>query len=413
LQSTISFLNKITSSEGRGSLEQFKKTFTERYEDREIPLLLALDTEIGIGYPINSKPNDSTPLLENFFTPQRISYNSLVNMTKLQSVLLTKYTELKTNGQSEIILTDEDFVGLKENWDNLPLTFYALFEIVKTEKNNILLKINTISGNSGANLISRYAYCNEDIYNLTTEITAKEDELANGSIIAEIAYLPDSRIGNIISRPNIRKYEIVYLSNTDIDQEYQIPLSDLMISVKKDKIYIRSKKLNKLIIPRLTTAHNYENNPIPAYSFLCDMQYYTTDRSRLYFDWGFLTQVINYRPRVKYKNSILSLASWTISINNIKLLFLTKNNAELINGFKDWREKINMPRYVMLLDGDNKLFVDWNSKMSILALFSSIKQKQSVIFEEFLFDSQNALVKCNDETYTNECIVIFYKDIAK
>lgn len=43
LKNTINFLNKISPSKPNTTLEEFKKRFTERFEDYEIPLLLALD----------------------------------------------------------------------------------------------------------------------------------------------------------------------------------------------------------------------------------------------------------------------------------------------------------------------------------------------------------------------------------
>jgi lantibiotic biosynthesis protein len=50
LKTGINFLNRITSVNKDSYLESFKTAFLERFADEEIPLLYALDTEIGIGY---------------------------------------------------------------------------------------------------------------------------------------------------------------------------------------------------------------------------------------------------------------------------------------------------------------------------------------------------------------------------
>jgi len=408
LQSTLSLLNKITPTEGRSSLYQFQKVFSDRFEEKEIPLLLALDSEIGIGYPINAKPSDIAPLIDNFSLPQNSKHSSTVNRTKFSAILQKKYFEYKMKGLKELIFVDDDFRDFDENWSDLPDTFFALFQIVHNEP-DILLKINAVSGISAANLITRFAYCDSDINSFIEEIARKEDELINESIIAEIVHLPDSRSGNIVSRPHIRKYEIVCLINTDLSDEFQIPISDLMISIKGGKLQLRSKKLNKQIIPRLTSAHNYQNDSIAVYRFLCDYQYYNLGRSCLYFDWGELGQELDFKPRVKYNNSILSSANWKIYIDEFKPFFLIKVQSDMIVKINKWRKAKLMPKLILLSEGDNKLFVDWESIISVTTLFSVVKNKQSVIFEEFLFDADNAAVNGIEGSYTNECIVAFHK----
>jgi len=408
LQSALTLLNKITPIERRNSLEQFQNVFYDRYEEKEIPLLLALDAEIGIGYPINTKPNDTAPLIENFVFSHRFQNNSIINRTKLSAILQNKYLDYKIKGLNELILVDDDFRDFDENWSDLPDTFFALFQLIHKEP-NALLKINSVSGISAANLITRFAYCDSDINSFIEEIARKEDELINESIIAEIVHLPDSRSGNIVSRPHIRKYEIVCLTNTDLSDEFQIPLSDLMISIKGGKLQLRSKKLNKQIIPRLTSAHNYQNDPIAAYQFLCDFQHYSIGRSSLYFDWGYLEQDIDFKPRVRYKNTILSLASWKVSTDEFKPYFSNEDNEYVIVCINKWRKMRSIPRFILLREGDSKLFIDWESIISVTTLFSVIKNKQNVIFEEFLFDADNAAVNGIEGSYTNECIVAFHK----
>lgn len=413
IKSVLLMLNKTTSSEWHDKLQRFQKLFYERYEERELPLLLALDPEIGIGYPVDVLPNDIAPLIDRFSLPNLVQQrNSTINRTKISSILLNKYIEYKTIGLEELIFVDDDFKDLDENWSDLPSTFFTLFQIIQTEP-NLVLKINAVSGSSGANLFTRFAYCDNDIGNFIDEIISKEDELTVDSIIAEIVHLPDLRSGNIVSRPHIRKYEIICLTNTDLPDEFQIPLSDLMISIRMGKLQLRSKKLNKQIIPRLTSAHNYQNNSIAAYRFLCDFQYYFNGRSSLYFDWGFIGQELDYKPRVKYNNSILSPATWKIATNELEPFIQNNDKSDVILKIRDWRKLKLIPRFILLSEGDNKLFVDWESFISISTLFSVIKNRQDAVFEEFLFDKNNSVVHGIDGAYTNECIVAFYKDNIK
>ena len=62
-----------------------------------------------------------------------------------------------------------------------------------------------------------------------------------------------------------RAYEIVYLSNSEIPTENQIFINDLYVSIKNDSIQLRSKKLDKEVIPILSNAHNFDtNDPLPG-----------------------------------------------------------------------------------------------------------------------------------------------------
>ena len=411
LQSTMIFLNKITPKTRNETIQQFQQVFYNRYEDREIPLLEALDPEIGIGYPANQGAGNLSPLLENFNLPAGQANQGMGSQPgSFISGLFKKATEVSRN---EIVLSDEDVKDFKTEWDDLPPTLHSMFEIIKSEAGNPLIHLTGFSGVCGANLLARFAHTDAQMAQFVDEIAAKEQELAPDFLLAEIAHLPDSRMGNILSRPHIRDYEIVYLANSDLPENRVIYMSDLYVSIRKGKIYLRSKKLDKEIIPRLTNAHNYRNNPMPGYRFLCDMQQ-QQGRTGLYFNWGYLNNELSFLPRIRYKNTILSLATWKIKIAEMKHLFEIKKDDQLLTETKKWQEKYPLPSKMSLADGDNELFVDWEDIRSIQALFSIIKKREMIILTEFLYDPELSVAKDEiGKPYLNECIVAFYKNPKK
>lgn len=407
LKSTITFLNKITPSMDDPVLSKFRQDFYARYEDREIPLMEALDTEIGIGYPSSNMDGDISPLIDDFATPVRANPASAANNTPLYNLLLQKTIECLSNKEQEIILTDEDVPIMKANWDDLPATFSCMFEILKDKDENISIVAKAAGGN-GANLLARFVHTDVKIENLVNEITLKEQELMPDVIVAEIVHLPEARIGNILYRPHIREYELLYMANSDLPREKVLPVSDLMLSVRNNRLYIRSKRLNKEIVPRLTNAHNYHNRPLPVYRFLCDMQM-QRGRKGLFFNWGSFENELSFRPRVRYKNSILAEACWTVKVKDVKKYFVMEDDEKLIKEITHWRSSISLPRCVLLVDGDNELYVNWENTGSIRSLFSIIKRRQVIILKEFLFKPEDAIVKGSDGSYLNECIAVFYK----
>jgi len=408
LQKVMTFLNKITPVQNNENLNQFQKRFYERYEDCEAPLLEVLDPELGIGYPAGYGSNDISPLVDDLFLPQRMGQgNEQIN--PFQSLLFKKVAEC-TDNQMEIVLTDNDIKNFTSNWDDLPPTIYTLFNIISSKPDDILIRLNYFGGSCGANMIGRFAYANENLTRLVKTITQKEKELLPEVILAEIVYLPETRNGNILYRPHIRDYEIPYMAYSDLPSAQLINLSDLMLSVQKGKIVIRSKKLNKEIVPRLTTAHNYSLSSMPVYRFLCDMQH-SSGRNSIYFYWGNLFQrEFTFLPRIRYSNTVLSPAIWNINIKRIEPYFKIDKSEELIIETTQFRNENRIPRYVLLQDGDNELFVNWENAISIRSLFSIIHKRQVVQFTEFLFEPENAVTKSNSGIYRNECLVAFYID---
>lgn len=408
LLETIAFLNKISFQPGETALSRFRDAFKERYEDRELPLLQVLDDEAGIGY--SQSAGDINALIDDLMLPQQDKGNvSTVAWNRLQSVLLKKYMEVKMNNQEHIELSDKDFEHAAAQWDDLPLTLSVMCRIVQDDQNGREIYMKSAGGSSAANLLGRFCYADKRIEAHVLNITQKEEELNPDVIFAEIAHLPESRTGNILLRPVLRQYEIPYLTKPGVERAYQLELSDLMVSVRKGRVLLRSKRLNKEIIPRLSTAHNFSFKAMPVYHFLCSMQV-QNGRSSVYFDWGSLANEYNWLPRVKYKNIILSPARWVVKRNEIKAFLETHDDNTLLGLVTEWRQVLKMPEYVVLDEGDNELFIHLGNVLSIRTLFSVIKKRNSFQLEEFLFKPETAVVKSEDGVFTNEFILSFYKE---
>jgi hypothetical protein len=209
----------------------------------------------------------------------------------------------------------------------------------------------------------------------------------------------------------LREYEIPYLAKASVPLDFQIPLSDLFISVRQGKIALRSKRLNKEIIPRLSTAHNYSNNAMPVYHFLCDLQTQGL-RGGVSFHWGSLAGEFDFLPRAVYKNKILALATWKVKTVDFKAFIEKLSPAEIKEKIEQWRNERKIPKLALLTEGDNELLVDFENVWSVKMLYSAIKKREAFELKEFLFDMENAVVQGADGlSFTNEFIITFYKNI--
>jgi hypothetical protein len=409
IDSTVTFLNKITSAQKNDGLIKFQEEFSKKFEEQEIPLQIALDPEIGIGYPVENGSKDISPLLDGFILPNSIKFSQNVNYGVIQSVLLKKLTE-QGDALFEIEIKDEDFKDTNENRVDLPDTFSVLFEIIRDNGNDILIRLKSIGNSSAANLLARFAYTDKKMEDFVKEITEKEQSLNPDVILAEIAHLPDSRVGNVLYRPHLRNYEIAYLANSSMPQDKVIYASDIMLSLKYGKLFLRSKRLNKEIVPHLTNAHYYSLSTIPVYRFLCDMQHQNQCDS-LTFNMGFLQNELPYIPRIRYKHTVLSPATWNIKIDEIKHLISIKADENLLLNTDIWREKKGISNYSLLSDWDNKLFIDWGNIISVHAFLSIVKNRASFLLTEFLYDEKDpVIIDENGNGYLNECIATLFKN---
>lgn len=407
VKSALIFLNKFTSYNKNKALEDFKEAFYNRYEERVVPLMEVLDPYVGIGYPLGTKTDNI--LLDDLCFPDLNKEANYFQQNKFSSILLKKCMDASKRGYIEILLDENDIKGIHQDLNDLPLTLYAMFNILTAETDNPIIHLHGFYGISAAKILTRFAGSDSRINKLVGEIVSKEDELYPDKVLVEIAHLPQPKIGNVITHPHIRKYEIPYLTRSDLPKSKIITVSDILISIKKGEICLYSQRLKREILPRLTNAHNYSDSPIPVYKFLSQLQQQGR-ANNLLFNWGYLSQGLNFLPRVTYKNVILSLATWKFEVAEISWL-CDLNNDSLLEDIRKWRKSKSIPTKTTLSDYDNELLIDWENTQSIKSLAPIIKNKSSITLKEFIYDKWELVVKDrNMKSYTNECIVCFYKE---
>ena len=397
LQDAIDFMLHFCNAGESLELANFKKQFTARYEQQEVPLIEALDPEVGVGYYVKSSIVNN-PLIAGIQPPiSQKSYSSIA-ITPLSKILLHKM--VGSNEKGVIELKKEDFQIEPQPVTKLPVTMAAMFSIVGVDDVSSEYKLQGLHffGSSAANMLGRFAGGDDGIYGITKQVADSEQLAMKECVVAEIAHVPEARTGNILSRPHLRSHEITYLTNSTLDDDYVIPVNDLMVSVSNDRVVLRSKRLKKEIVPRLTTAHNYSKGT-PIYRFLCELQNQGSIPA-LSFHWCGLDKIFNHLPRVIYRNIILSPERWTLNTKDIKIDKMHYSTEELMT----WKDTNNLPNRVLLVAGDNKLIVDFKSTLSINAFLSEITHSQTVTLEEFI-ECENVVTDEHGGSYQNEFIV--------
>ncbi|MDR6562160.1 MULTISPECIES: lantibiotic dehydratase [unclassified Arcicella] len=410
LSSSLEKLFLWTRKNNGADLESFKKRFYARYEEEEVPLLLALDGETGVGYgAVFGGQADNAPLVDDLRIQGR-AREQTTNWEDIDRIKFSKFLQAKQEGSTTIMLTDKDFepfLAIKDGI-KLPDSFYAFGSVLAPsaeaiDTGNFKFLMSVASGPSAGNLFARFCHGDEKITAKVKECLEYEEQHNPEAIYAEVVHLPEARIGNILMRPAIRKYEIPFLGNASVEKPFQIALDDLMVSVPYGrKVVLRSKKLNKEVIPRLTTAHNYSRG-LGIYKFLCDLQGYGLN-STVSWDWGILNEQ-TFLPRVEYKNIIVSKAKWKLYAELHPAL--AGKNLPDRTFWDNLQKDLNIPRYVVLTEGDNELLIDFESETSLQILHHKILKKGMATLSEFLSSPDNCFIQDKNGKYSNEMLLAF------
>jgi thiopeptide-type bacteriocin biosynthesis protein len=260
-------------------------------------------------------------------------------------------------------------------------------------------------GPSGARLLGRFCHADDELRSLTEQHLRAEESHSPDAIYAEVVHLPEGRLGNILSRPVMRDYEIPFLGRGGADKEHQIPASDLLVTVQGQSVFLTSKRLGKRVIPRLTSAHNYSSRSLGVYRFLCTLQGQGL-KPGLGFDWGALDG-LSFLPRVSSGRSVLARARWSVPRAEIEHLTRGKDEARFA-AVQAWKRERGLPTRVLLADGDNELLVDLDNVLSIDSFLSLIKNRPSLTLNE-LFPGPEELCATGPEGRFASEIVIPYE----
>lgn len=401
-------LNKLTPSiEQKSVFTQFKKAFYKRYEDQEVSLAHALDNEIGIGYVQNYNSDDINPLIDNINFSENNIYSDIF-LTKEQLYFCNLIKESHLQNKYSIRLLDKDFTNLAVKWNDFPQTLSFPVQILK-DNENFKIKFKHGASQEAADLLSRFCHVDSELNEYVMEIVKTESELRKGQIIAEIIHLPESRIGNVLMRPDFREYEIPYLNKSIKNKQNQIFIEDLMISMKENNIVLRCKRNNREVFPKLTSAHNFSYNSLPIYQFLSDFKNQGT-RYGVNLDLESIHSIFDFIPRIEYENIILNEATWFLKYEQIKSLLKNLDDDKFVyTEMQKIRSSLSIPQYVLLIEGDNELLINLENLTCIKMLLTIVKNKKRFKIAEFLYVKES-LVRKENEHYTNEVIIGFYND---
>ncbi len=401
-------LSLVCEMSDNQNIKEFKQQYIERYETHELPLLFALDTETGIGYGGSGKRYD-TPIANGLVLPEKKKNIIQYSQSGFQQKMFKRRIEAIQQNEYQVNLEEDFFQDFLPHNTKFAPSSSVVFRLTGDEKLPIFLE--SVSGSSAVNLLGRFAHADKAVLEIIQEIAKTEQDKNPDVIFAEIVHLPENRIGNILLHPPFREYEIPYLAKSSLPAENQIPLDDLLVSVDlhKNKVILRSKRLGKEVIPRLSNAHNFSQNSLPIYHFLSDLQTQGLQRS-LDIGWTSLVPNADFIPRLTFKKVVLSLATWHLKKDDFQILIYYKSE-DLEQNLNTFIAKWKLPKYFVLADLDNELLVNTENQLSVQIWLDAIKKRDKIELKEFFFQNENSPVKNEQgQGFTNQFIAAWIND---
>ena len=408
IMSGVDILRRLTPDTDRDELARFRAAFAERYEQREVPLVEALDEESGVGAAlVEGGQRDASPLLRSLDFPAVPT--STTGWGTREMHLLHRVGQALGDGHQEMALTPRDIDAMASRRGlPLPDACSVMATLIASPAGDaadrgVRVLLNNVSGPSGAKLLGRFCHADPDLLAHVATHLADEESLDPDAIFAEVVHLPEGRLGNILLRPLLRRYEIPYLGRSGAPVEQQIPVTDLTLRLSDDRFVLRSRRLGCRIVPRLTSAHNFTALTLNIYRFLCLLQ----SDGRLHgcaWNWGALAS-LPFLPRVTYGRLVFSRATWRVTREDIRLLTHATPGAAQYDEVQRWRTERRLPRWVVLTDYDNTLPVDLDNALAIATLIQLLKDRESATLTEMYPGPGELCAEGDDGRYVHELLI--------
>jgi hypothetical protein len=390
-------LRRLVPQTPKPPLVAFHALFRERFGNRQVPLLRALDADIGL--PYGQHASAVSPLLEgleDLGAPARPSSDDDKGHDIVERQLLPAIQRVLDAGGASLELDEALVSRMPAPSNTLPPTFSLMFSVV-TVDGRPAMALRGAGGTTATAAIGRFASLDAAIDAHARQLAAHEAAAFPGRLVAELLHLPEDRHVNVLLHPPFRGHEIPCLARASVDRGHQLALDDLTLSAEDDgRLTLRSVSHGREVIPMLSHAHRFTAPELlPAYRLLADLQAGGANVALgLPLDWLF-TRVPRL-PRLVHRGCILSPARWRFE----------KAAMEDVMA--------QVPRRVRLIDtgGDAELALDLGDDGCRELLAVELRAREACELVEDLFAGAAQWITGPDGGYANEVIAAVLSDGA-
>jgi thiopeptide-type bacteriocin biosynthesis protein len=401
-------LQRTGSVQPPSQLVEFRERFTQRYDQRWVPLLEVLDRDAGIGFEgLEGSPRDA--FLKDIKLAPRLERQVTFDAYDQQRLKLWQRT--LTRGETVCELDDEDLASFPTLQSGLPESFSVMARLAKTADGGLQVVAPIVAAPSALSTLARFAEADAQLGAALRRHAQQEQALAGDVLLADVAYLPHDASAHVAVRPVLRSYEIPLLGGSSAPLEQQIRLADLLVGVEGGSIALYDTQRSKRVKVRLASAHNFSSPACPvSYRFLGALQLQDEGNVVSSWSWGVLEDA-EYLPRVVCRDSVLSLARFRLSSAELKPALAARGTQAfaLVHAL---REQRRLPRFLTRPEGDQRLPVDLDNELSVEELLHAARQHSGLVLEELLPGPDQLVLRGQAGYYCAELVVPFLRGYA-
>ncbi|MEM9494291.1 MAG: lantibiotic dehydratase, partial [Myxococcota bacterium] len=255
----------------------FRARFVARYGQRTVPLPEVMDE---IGFRRVPGQAVATPSLSGLAVHRPAPRTQTLQWTPAMSLILGKMERAWQHGHDEIELTPDELAGCRSGaLRPLPDALSAMITVLAPtpaaiDAGDFRVVLTIAAGPSGIRQLARYGGGDEPLTDWLQSHVQAEEALRPDAVFAEIVHAPAGaeRSADICVRPLLRPYEIPYLGRSGAPPERQLAVADLLVEVRDGRVRLRSRRLGREVIPRLSAPDNFKRETDDTYAFLCELQ---------------------------------------------------------------------------------------------------------------------------------------------
>jgi thiopeptide-type bacteriocin biosynthesis protein len=377
-------LQKVMQPSEQKKLESFKTLFLQKFEQREVPIMVALDPELGVAYDnLAQSPEDE-------FITKLLPDNKSKNLSERSKSLLLKTLMNGLPNQLPFIDLEKLEFEQRQNAHQVANTFSMICTVVDDR-----VFIESFGGNSANTLLGRFSLANDNVLNCCQNLAAIE-RAANAEVLFfDVGYMAEGYVDNINRRQSVNGLQLNILAYDTSPNP--LTMDDIYLSVRQGELILRSKKLNKRLVPRIASAYNHLRSDLPVYRFLWELQNYG-----LQTDFNFSLKNIfpgwDYYPEVRFKNLCVSPRSWKVKF---------PADIKEPSDFKNWLLNTGVSQYFKTGKGDQTLTFNREKEEDLSVLMDILRKEPSAFLEEVQLPKQHLATDANDMPYHSQFVLSF------
>jgi thiopeptide-type bacteriocin biosynthesis protein len=386
-------LHQVVSSPNNPALDKFITDFTNKFERREVPLMEALDPELGIGYGDLEHSSEPNNLVADMVLKKKevLSHHGDQQLKDFLYKELIQHTDV-----NNLVIQLEKLPEHKNVVKAIPNTFNAVFSDACG-----LLCLESLGGVTSNATAGRFTLTGDKMTTYCKRIADIERQANPEVLFFDIGYIAENDVDNINRRRSIYELQLNLL-NYDLSEE-PMQISDLFLSVYRGELILKSKKLNKRLVPRMASAYNYGRSDLPLFRLLCDLQSQGL-ASNLSIKIQHLLPGLTYYPRIQFKDIIISRAKWLLSFAD----FQQQAEHESLDHFIYFLNQYSISRYFRTGAGDQTLFFDLTAHEDMSVFMDYFKKKKLLLLEEAFLGPETLIKDGKGRAYYNEWIIGLY-----